>query len=78
MSVLDKDTLSSILKAKNEAALLRAKANDANSSFQLLVAEALIEAGSQIEESVVCLTCGTIRHISEDICPTCNPANRHQ
>jgi hypothetical protein len=66
---IDEEILGQIKVARNEARLLEAKAREAQAKLQLLVSEAILTSGEQIEDTALCLKCGTLRPLAEPNCP---------
>ena len=61
---------------RNNIRLMQAKVKKAQGDFEVSVSEALMGAGAQIEDSTLCLDCGTIRAINIPICSVCDKAAR--
>jgi len=58
-------------KHSDDAVWQRAQAGLKNAQLQMKVAEALRDADADLETSVVCLICGTIRRMGDAKCPSC-------
>jgi len=62
------ESLKQICDFRNEIRLMQAKLQESQGKFQVLVSQAMIEVDAQIEDSALCLSCGTVRNIAVPQC----------
>lgn len=65
------ELLEQLIEAKEIALLASMEAQRADLAFRGLLAEVCRSFGQPIERSIVCLSCGTIRPITQERCPGC-------
>lgn len=69
---LEQSELDKLITLRNEASILVIKSRTMVAMFNEKLGEILQKMGVSIDDSVLCMTCATIRNLTVQTCPSCN------